>query len=58
MQRPCERIIEKSIEFQEQWLDLSPDAVQILVDAGHGMHEDNPDIATQEIVTALDEIAG
>jgi len=51
----CRLIIEKSIEFQEQWLQLSPDAVQVLVEGGHNLHEDNPQAVTAEILTALEE---
>jgi pimeloyl-ACP methyl ester carboxylesterase len=51
----CELIIEKSIESQEQWLQLSPDAEQILVEGGHNLHEDNPAAVTEEIMTALEE---
>jgi pimeloyl-ACP methyl ester carboxylesterase len=31
----CELLVEKSIEFQEQWLQLSSDAEQVLVEGGH-----------------------
>jgi pimeloyl-ACP methyl ester carboxylesterase len=51
----CELIVEKSIEFQEQWLQLSPDAEQILVEGGHNLHEDNPQAVTKVILTALQE---
>lgn len=51
----CALVIEKSIEFQEQWLQLSPDAVQVLVEGGHNLHEDNPQAVTAEILTALEE---
>ena len=51
----CELIIEKSIEFQQQWLQLSPDAVQVLVEGGHNLHEDNPEAVTAEILTALED---
>lgn len=51
----CALIIEKSIEFQEQWLQLSPDAVQVLLEGGHNLHEDNPRAVTAEILTALEE---
>jgi len=51
----CALIVEKSIEFQEQWLQLSPDAVQVLVEGGHNLHEDNPEAVTAEILTALEE---
>lgn len=52
----CELLIEKSVEFQEQWLQLSPDAEQILVEGGHNLHQDNPAAVTEEILTALEEI--
>ena len=52
---PCDLIIEKSIEFQKQWLQLSPDAEQILVEGGHNLHEDNPAAVTREILAALEE---
>ena len=51
----CDLIIEKSIEFQKQWLQLSPEAVQILVEGGHNLHEDDPEAVTAEILTALEE---
>jgi pimeloyl-ACP methyl ester carboxylesterase len=51
----CELMIAKSIEFQKQWLELSPDAVQILVEGGHNLHEDNPEVVIAEILTALDD---
>ena len=51
----CELLIEKSIESQQQWLQLSPDAEQILVEGGHNLHEDNPEAVTAEILTALEE---
>jgi hypothetical protein len=52
----CELLIEKSIEFQEQWLQLSPDAEQIPVEGGHNLHEDNPAAVTAEILRVLDAI--
>ena len=51
----CELIMENSIELQEQWLQLNPDAVQILVEGGHNLHEDNPNAVLAEILTALEE---
>ena len=50
----CKLMIEKSIEFHRQWLQLSPDAIQVLVDGGHNLHEDNPQAVTAEILTALE----
>ena len=51
----CALMIERSIEFQKQWLELSPDAVQVLVEGGHNLHEDNPEAVTSEIQRVLDE---
>ncbi len=51
----CALIIEKSIEFQKQWLELSPDAVQVLVEGGHNLHEDNPEAVIREIRKALED---
>ena len=38
----CALLIEKSVEFQKQWLQLSPLAVQVLMAGGHNLHEDSP----------------
>jgi pimeloyl-ACP methyl ester carboxylesterase len=51
----CALMIELTIEFQKQWLQLSPDAVQVLVEGGHNIHEDNPEAMTAEILIALEE---
>jgi len=51
----CALMIERSIEFQKQWLELSPEAVQILVEGGHNLHEDNPEAVQAEIQRALEE---
>jgi hypothetical protein len=51
----CARIIEASVELQEQWLQLSPTATRRIVESGHVMHQDVPDIVLDEVTAALDE---
>ena len=52
----CAEIFRRSIEFQKDWLTLSPTAVQILVGAGHVMHHEAPDLVSSEILKALDQV--
>ena len=53
----CGRIIDASVELQEQWLQLSPTATQRVVESGHVMHEEVPEIVLEEVIKALDEVA-
>jgi pimeloyl-ACP methyl ester carboxylesterase len=52
---PCARLIERSIELQHNWLTLSPEAVQVLVESGHAMPDEVPDVVISEILHALED---
>ncbi len=51
----CTRIIDASVELQEQWLQLSPTATRRVVESGHVMHQDVPDVVLEEVTKALGE---
>lgn len=50
----CTRIIDASIALQKQWLQLNPTASQRVVESGHVMHQEVPDIVREEVTAALD----
>ena len=51
----CNRIIDASVDLQEQWLQLSPTATRRVVESGHVMHQEVPDIVLAEVISALRE---
>lgn len=52
----CARLTELSVEFQADWLTLSPSAVQVLVDTGHDVPSEAPSEVLAQIKIAIAEI--
>jgi len=49
------RAIRNNVRNQKGWLVLSPAAEQILVDTGHAVEEDDPELVIDVILDAVKE---
>lgn len=43
-----------NVQNQKHWLGLSSDSRQVVVEGGHNLHFDNPDVVVSETLVMLD----
>lgn len=51
----CTAIIDASVELQAQWLQLSPTATRRVIESGHVVHQEVPDLVLEEVTKAWGE---